>query len=224
MRATSGSLVGRLRVASILTAAAALGVAATVAFGAPAAAAAPSPSPAPSPGSSPARTAPSSSTTAGRTATCAESRTGRVVNCPDMVPRSERPAAAKRTSTVNQPVTDIAQLVDTRTWTTSGGNTFPGAEAPFGMTQWSPDTMPNRNAGGGYSFGDASITGYSLTHISGPGCGAAEDVPMLPITGALPGGDPNAVTTKFTNDNEIAQAGYYSAQSNQPDTITSEFT
>jgi predicted alpha-1,2-mannosidase len=125
---------------------------------------------------------------------------------------------------VNQPVTDIAQLVDTRTWTTSGGNTFPGAEAPFGMTQWSPDTMPNRNAGGGYSFGDASITGYSLTHISGPGCGAAEDVPMLPITGALPGGDPNAVTTKFTNDNEIAQAGYYSAQSNQPDTITSEFT
>ena len=44
---------------------------------------------------------------------------------------------------------------------------------------------------------------------------------MLPITGALPSGDPNDVTTAFTNDGEVAQAGYYSAQSNQPDTITS---
>ncbi len=47
---------------------------------------------------------------------------------------------------------------------------------------------------------------------------------MLPMTGALPSGDPNDLTTAFSNDNEIAQAGYYSAQSNQPSTITSEFT
>src|SRR5262249_19170655 len=69
-----------------------------------------------------------------------------------------------------------------------------------------------------------SMTGYSLTHISGPGCGAGGDVPILPVTGALPSGNPNSVTTKFTNAGEIAQAGYYSAQTNQPDTITSEFT
>jgi len=133
-------------------------------------------------------------------------------------------AGVRATSILSQPVTDIAPLVDTRTWTTGGGNTFPGAEAPFGMTQWSPDTMPNRSPGGGYSYGDPSITGYSLTHLSGPGCTAAGDVPMLPITGALPSGDPNGRTTKFTNDGEVAQAGYYSARSNQPDTITSEFT
>jgi predicted alpha-1,2-mannosidase len=117
-----------------------------------------------------------------------------------------------------------AQLVDTRTWTTNGGNTFPGADAPFGMVQWSPDTMPNRNAGGGYNYGDSALTGYSLTHISGPGCGAAEDVPILPMTGALPSGDPSNVTTSFTNTAEVAQAGYYSAESNLPQTVTSEFT
>ena len=92
------------------------------------------------------------------------------------------------------------------------------------MVQWSPDTLPNRNAGGGYNFGDTTLDGYSLTHVSGPGCGAGGDVPILPMTGALPAGDPNNVTTPFSNTGEVAQAGYYSAQSNQPNTITSQFT
>ena len=91
------------------------------------------------------------------------------------------------------------------------------------MVQWSPDTLPHRNAGGGYNYGDETLDGYSLTHVSGPGCGAAGDVPILPITGDLPDGDPNNATTAFTNAGEVAQAGYYSAQSNMPDTITSEF-
>jgi len=68
-------------------------------------------------------------------------------------PPSCRPPRATRRSP-RPTVTAPATVVDTRTWTTGGGNTFPGAEAPFGMVQWSPDTVPNRNAGGGYSFGD----------------------------------------------------------------------
>ncbi|WAX58230.1 GH92 family glycosyl hydrolase [Jatrophihabitans cynanchi] len=181
---------------------------------------APAPSgPAPQPQ---ARTAPGSR--AHHPAVCTRGTDGRPVDCPQAVPRAKMPSGAKNTTTLAQPVTDLAALVDTRTWTTGGGNTFPGADVPFGMTQWSPDTMPNRSAGGGYSFGDTSLTGYSLTHVSGPGCGAAGDVPILPMTGALPSGDPNDVTTAFSNDGEIAQAGYYSAHSNQPDTITSEFT
>jgi predicted alpha-1,2-mannosidase len=155
---------------------------------------------------------------------CTTGANGRPVNCPGPVPRSQLPPGATNTAPVTQPVTDPATLVDTRTWTTGGGNTFPGADVPFGMVQWSPDTVPDRSAGGGYTFGDASLTGYSLTHISGPGCGAAGDVPMLPMTGPLPAGNPNVATTAFSNDGEVAQAGYYSAKSNQPDTITSEFT
>jgi predicted alpha-1,2-mannosidase len=157
-------------------------------------------------------------------AACTKGKDGHLVNCPSPVPTSKLPAGAKNRAVVTEAVTDPATLVDTRTWTTGGGNTFPGAEVPWGMVQWSPDTMPGRSAGGGYSFGNTSITGYSLTHISGPGCGAAGDIPMLPITGPLPGGDPNDVTTTFSNDGEIAQAGYYSARSNQPHTVTSEFT
>ena len=152
----------------------------------------------------------------------------RAGRAPDQLPgaRAEIPAAAgaRRTATVANPIDNLAALVDTRTWTTGGGNTFPGAIAPWGEVQWSPDTVPDRSAGGGYSYGDTSITGYSLTHVSGPGCGAGGDIPMLPMTGALPDGNPNDVTTAFSNDHEIAQAGYYSAESNQPDTITSEFT
>ncbi len=92
------------------------------------------------------------------------------------------------------------------------------------MVQWSPDTMPTYNAGGGYDYSDTKLWGYSLTHVSGPGCGAAGDVPMVPLTGALPAGDPNAITTAFSHAGEVAQAGYYSAQTNQPNTVTSEFT
>jgi predicted alpha-1,2-mannosidase len=144
----------------------------------------------------------------------------------------ENPATVKSPSTVKIPSTvksptaagGLASLVDTRTWTSGGGNTFPGAEVPFGMVQWSPDTMPTYNAGGGYDYSDTKLWGYSLTHVSGPGCGAAGDVPMVPTTGALPTGDPNKITTAFSHTNEVAQAGYYSAQSNAPNTITSEFT
>src|SRR5207244_281218 len=151
--------------------------------------------------------------------TCVKRADGGLADCPSPLPQSKLPSGAKNHALVATP-SNPAQIVDTRTWTTGGGNTFPGADVPFGMVQWSPDTMPNRNAGGGYNYGDEELTGYSLTHVSGPGCGAAGDVPILPLTGALPDGDPNEVTTSFTNTGEIAQAGYYSAQSNLPDPIT----
>ncbi len=182
----------------------------------------PSASPSPGPGAHPnARTNGRSRT---QRAVCTRGPNGGLVNCPAVVPAQQRPRAARNNAKVAAAIDNPAALVDTRTWTTGGGNTFPGAIAPWGEVQWSPDTMPNRSAGGGYSYGDTSTTGYSLTHVSGPGCGAGGDIPMLPMTGALPSGNPNDVTTAFSNDHEIAQAGYYSAESNQPDTITSEFT
>jgi predicted alpha-1,2-mannosidase len=183
-----------------------------------------SPTSTPSPAPTAAPTASASAESGSTPVVCSKGPDGHLVNCPKPVRKSERPAGARNTTTVTTAPTNPAALVDTRTWTSGGGNTFPGAEVPFGMTQWSPDTSPNRSAGGGYNYGDTKTLGYSLTHVSGPGCGAAQDIPMLPMTGALPSGDPNDLTTAFSNDNEIAQAGYYSAQSNQPDTITSEFT
>src|SRR3954463_16100505 len=63
------------------------------------------------------------------------------------------------------------------------GNTFPGAVAPFGMVQWSPDTV--RPQQGGYFYDDNRIKGFSLTHLSGAGCDTYEDIPFIPFTGEV---------------------------------------
>jgi predicted alpha-1,2-mannosidase len=158
-----------------------------------------------------------------RAASCTVTKTGHLSRCHIPAAATRLPAGARDHAKITTAVRSPAKLVDTRTWTTGGGNTFPGADVPFGEVQWSPDTMPDNNAGGGYGYGDEELWGYSLTHVSGPGCGAAGDVPILPMTGALPSGDPSQSTTSFTNTGEVAQAGYYSAESNLPDTITSAF-
>src|SRR5579871_777722 len=93
-------------------------------------------------------------------------------------------------------------LVDTfigTSGTPAGGpiDTFPGADLPFGMVQWSPDT-PSQNAGGGYEYSDREITGFSLTHLSGPGCNVFGDFAILPATGAIPS-DPSSLRQPFTH-------------------------
>jgi predicted alpha-1,2-mannosidase len=152
--------------------------------------------------------------------TCSKAPNGHVVNCPRPVSTALLPAAAKSTRTLSVTPSDLATFVDTRTWTSAGGNTYPGAQAPFGMIQWSPDTLPGRADGGGYTFTDRKLTGYSLTHISGTGCPGAGDIPILPMTGSLPAGNPSGVTTPFSHYGEVAQAGFYSAVSNAPQAIT----
>ena len=72
--------------------------------------------------------------------------------------------------------------------TLGGGaaNTFPGADLPFGMIQWSPDTYPSTvNFASGYSYPDSQIRGFSLTHLSGAGCSTYQDVPFMPYVGAI---------------------------------------
>jgi predicted alpha-1,2-mannosidase len=120
-------------------------------------------------------------------------------------------------------VNDPASLVNTLIGTTAGGNMFPGADVPFGMVQWSPDTSPDRSPGGGYEYNDTQISGFSLTHLDGPGCGAMGDLPILPMTGGLPTGDPGAHTEPLSHTGEVATAGYYSVRSGSP-SITTELT
>ena len=78
------------------------------------------------------------------------------------------------------------QLVNPTIGTSGGVDTFPGPDVPFGMMQWSPDTSPTRPIAGGYDYQDSQISGFSLTHLSGAGCGAEGDVPILPYVGSLP--------------------------------------
>jgi predicted alpha-1,2-mannosidase len=101
-------------------------------------------------------------------------------------------------------VTDPASLVNPFIGTTNSEDDFPGADVPFGMVQWSPDT-PSRPEGGGYEYNDSSITGFSLDHLSGPGCGAEGDIPVLPTVGAVD----TSATDSFSHSNESAEAGEY---------------
>ena len=77
------------------------------------------------------------------------------------------------------------------------GHTFPGATAPFGLVQLSPDTAgppeaTERNRGhpfnpyawdhcGGYHYPDDVVKGFSHTHISGTGGMDLGDVLVMPV-------------------------------------------
>ncbi len=85
---------------------------------------------------------------------------------------------------------------------------FPGADVPFGMIQWSPDTSPNTvQAGGGYAYDDSAINGFSLTHLSGTGCPSYQDIPILPTEGAV--ASPATTTAAFSHEQEHASPGRY---------------
>ncbi len=81
---------------------------------------------------------------------------------------------------------------------------------PLGMVQFSPDTSPHRQVttGSGYDYADSAISGFSLTHLSGPGCAIYGDIPILPLTGPVPA-DPDSTTQPFSHSTEQASAGNY---------------
>jgi len=118
------------------------------------------------------------------------------------------PAAAQAAPAAALYVTLPASFVDPTIGTSGAVDDFPGADVPFGMVQWSPDT-PSRPAGGGYEYNDKTVTGFSLTHISGPGCAASGDIPILPTVGAI-GGAPGDATLPLDHAAEHAEAGSYS--------------
>lgn len=101
---------------------------------------------------------------------------------------------------------DPVDMVNPFIGTTYGGDTFPGPDYPFGMIQWGPDTS-TQPAGGGYEYGDSAITGFSLTHLSGPGCPVMNDVGILPYTGTV--SDPRHASMPFTHVQEHASPGFY---------------
>lgn len=91
------------------------------------------------------------------------------------------------------------------------GNTYPGAQAPFGMVQLSPDNgLPGWDRISGYFYPDSTITGFSHTHLSGTGAGDLYDISFMPVT--LPYKEaeaPLGIYSKFSHDDESAYAGYY---------------
>jgi len=118
------------------------------------------------------------------------------------------PLTAESTGPQAQPVDEVNPFVGT----IADGNTFPGATMPFGMIQWSPVTGFVNHVGD-YLYTDSDIRGFSLDHLSGPGCPIMGDVPIMPWVGAVatsPATDVKAYSTNFSHANEEASPGYYS--------------
>lgn len=106
---------------------------------------------------------------------------------------------------------DYASLVNPLIGTDFTGNTYPGAQVPFGMVQLSPDNgLPGWDRIAGYFYPDSTIAGFSHTHLSGTGAGDLYDISFLPVT--LPYREaeaPLGIHSKFSHQNEQASAGYY---------------
>lgn len=101
---------------------------------------------------------------------------------------------------------------------TSGfGNTYPGAQIPFGGIQISPDTdNKDYDTAAGYKYTHKTMMGFSLTHLSGTGIPDLGDFLFRPGTGTLtadPGkleGPDSGYRFNYSHDRETASPNYYS--------------
>ncbi|MDL2319976.1 GH92 family glycosyl hydrolase [Alistipes sp. OttesenSCG-928-B03] len=95
------------------------------------------------------------------------------------------------------------------------GHTYPGATAPFGQVQLSPDTRKdNWDACSGYHYSDSTIFGFVHTHLSGTGCADLLDVLFHPTTKEpiLRERDYLFEPLAFSHADETASPGYYSVR------------
>ena len=110
-----------------------------------------------------------------------------------------------------QEITDYAALVNPLIGTDYKGNVYPGAQAPFGMVQLSPDNgQPGWDWIAGYFYPDSTIAGFSHTHLSGTGAGDLYDISFMPVSYPLKVADaPLGVHSMFSHEREECEAGYY---------------
>jgi putative alpha-1,2-mannosidase/outer membrane murein-binding lipoprotein Lpp len=101
------------------------------------------------------------------------------------------------------------------------GNLNPGAQTPFGMVSFGPDTSGSGQGwgrgSGGYYYGDDEIQFFSMTHLNGPGCRGQSTVAMMPMES-----DGAISSASYGHDNEKAEPGYYQVKFDNG--INSEFT
>lgn len=114
-------------------------------------------------------------------------------------------------STAEVRADSYATTVNTLIGTDYTGNTYPGAQAPFGMVQLSPDNgLPGWDRIAGYFYPDSTIAGFSHTHLSGTGAGDLYDISFLPVTLPVRKSEaPLGIHSRFSHSDETAHAGYY---------------
>lgn len=113
--------------------------------------------------------------------------------------------AIPATAATAVPPADLTALVNPFVGTKNFGNTFPGASAPFGMAQVSPDT----GGQGGYDYSRNTLYGFSQTHLSGVGCEVMGELPVMPTSGAIGSVRHDQYGSVFSHALESAKPGLY---------------
>lgn len=121
------------------------------------------------------------------------------------------------TQLIAQQKGNLTQFVDPIIGSAKHGHVFVGANVPFGAVQLGPNNiMEGWDWCSGYNYVSNTITGFSHTHLSGTGIGDLGDVSIMPAIGTIilekgkKGNEDNGYLSKFSHENEIAKAGYYS--------------
>ena len=117
-------------------------------------------------------------------------KTGAAVAAGTMMPTYRWVSAQQRAQIANGLIENALPLIGTG-W---HGHMFPGAVAPFGMVQLSPDTSgmpePKWNTQwdltgwdhcSGYHYRDNCVLGFSHTHLQGTGASDLGDVLLMPL-------------------------------------------
>ncbi len=131
-------------------------------------------------------------------------------------------------TTLSKPSTqDYTQYVNPFIGTSKMGHVFPGATAPFGMVQLSPQTNfevmfvdgkynpKTYEYCAGYQHKDSTIIGFAHTNLSGTGHSDLGDFLVMPTTGKLvldplkTSEDSKGFYSTFSHDKEEASPGYY---------------
>lgn len=85
------------------------------------------------------------------------------------------------------------------------GHTFPGACAPFGLIQVSPESgIGSWRYCSGYNYDDDFIEGFSQTHLNGTGVPDLGDILMFPFSKEM-----NVYKSRYDKSNHVSTAGYY---------------
>lgn len=114
------------------------------------------------------------------------------------------------------PETGNLRFVDPLIGSGGHGHVFVGASVPFGGVQIGPTNFEQGwDWCSGYHYSDNVMTGFSLLHLNGTGCGDLSEILFMPYMGNLSTNrgtrqNPDAgFSSRYSHDREIARPGYY---------------
>ena len=128
------------------------------------------------------------------------------------------PAAFGQTPVLRSPVAESGPLtsVDPHIGSGGHGHVFVGASVPFGGVQLGPTNFEQGwDWCSGYHYSDTVMTGFTMLHLNGTGCGDLSEILFMPYMGKLTTNrgtkdDPDAgFSSRYSHAKEIARPGYY---------------